>query len=787
MTGDQGVEWLHGWWREAGRLLEASAGTARCPEFRHPFSGAARPLSLTCGFTDLAKAVATSSPGQGATFSGAERRLMDLGGADARWLPADPALPCFPVFEQTDIEHRKARRGADDEVLLSVVLGPVQSFIAAARSLRDLWTGSAILSWLTFRAMGPVIEAHGVDAFVFPVLRGHPLLEGTIGDSATGERVIGLPNRFLASVPASAEGGAQRLARDCEAAARQALEGLAEQVRRGIDRHLAKDWPAWDGRWAEQIATFLSVRAVATPMTALPEELGSLLYPAQGTRPAYSEATKAAAESVPTLREAVDSNWAAWMELSGRMSEAVRSVAPVPAPALAGDPPYPPKCSLLGSLEQMGPGALDRSADFWEVLRARVKPGGVRVRAGERFCAPSLVKRFAVPLGLAKELGLDHEDTRFPDTATVAASDWLAAEPPLNWRELARDSGRPWSGQWLHAGGEGGDPDPDEAPPPEIGEAIRSKIRDRRSGPPPTYYAVLLCDGDAMGDWLSGVGAPALDSLVEDAQARGIGQEPMPVGPAWHATISSTLSAFARHIGPRIVAGCSGTLVYAGGDDLLAVLPARRALDAGWRLRQAFRGVAGPDNHSPWEGWFRFQGEDRDHLTLGPRASLSAGIAIAHIKQDLREVLDTARSAEKAAKSAGRNAVGISFMRRSGEHAMAVAAWDDVAWMEDLMGAFDRGASDRWAYRLRALEPTLSHLPDGALLAEIKRQVNRSEGPTRTALGADGTVTAGEKVAGLFGSYRARRAAVGGPSDRLLRDFLVLCQGASFLTRARDT
>ncbi len=32
-------------------------------------------------------------------------------------------------------------------------LGPVQSFIESARTVRDLWTGSFILSWLTITAM----------------------------------------------------------------------------------------------------------------------------------------------------------------------------------------------------------------------------------------------------------------------------------------------------------------------------------------------------------------------------------------------------------------------------------------------------------------------------------------------------------------------------------------------------------------------------------------------------------------------------------------------------------
>jgi len=43
--------------------------------------------------------------------------------------------------------------GDADKAFLAFSLGPVQSFIESAVSLRDLWSGSYILSWLTWHAM----------------------------------------------------------------------------------------------------------------------------------------------------------------------------------------------------------------------------------------------------------------------------------------------------------------------------------------------------------------------------------------------------------------------------------------------------------------------------------------------------------------------------------------------------------------------------------------------------------------------------------------------------------
>ena len=44
------------------------------------------------------------------------------------------------------------------DAMLSFKIGPVQPFIEAARTLRDLWSGSYLLSWLTAHAMTALFE-----------------------------------------------------------------------------------------------------------------------------------------------------------------------------------------------------------------------------------------------------------------------------------------------------------------------------------------------------------------------------------------------------------------------------------------------------------------------------------------------------------------------------------------------------------------------------------------------------------------------------------------------------
>src|SRR5258708_2391249 len=103
-----------------------------------------------------------------------------------------------------------------DRAFLSFSLGPVQSFIGAARTVRDLWSGSYLLSWLTYRAMKPVLVQHGPEGLVFPDLRHNPLwLRDHDKGPPRDQRALlspCLPNRFLAEVP---EEGASDLARRC--------------------------------------------------------------------------------------------------------------------------------------------------------------------------------------------------------------------------------------------------------------------------------------------------------------------------------------------------------------------------------------------------------------------------------------------------------------------------------------------------------------------------------------------------------------------------------------------
>ena len=69
---------------------------------------------------------------------------------------------------------------------LLMQFGPVQEFISQARSTRDLWSGSYLLSWLVAHAIKTITGGIGPDTILFPALCGQPLTSSVTRNSAGG-------------------------------------------------------------------------------------------------------------------------------------------------------------------------------------------------------------------------------------------------------------------------------------------------------------------------------------------------------------------------------------------------------------------------------------------------------------------------------------------------------------------------------------------------------------------------------------------------------------------------
>lgn len=217
--------------------------------------------------------------------------------------------------------------------------------------------------------------------------------------------------------------------------------------------------------------------------------------------------------------------------------------------------------------------------------------------------------------------------------------------------------------------------------------------------PPSPYFAVLKMDGDKMGDLISRISAKAQ-----------------------HQSFSTALSHFAHDQAPNIIetGRYPARLVYAGGDDVLALVPFRSLLSIAEDLRTCYeQELAGMS------------------AQLGMPIHASTGICVAHHLDPLSRTLRTTNAAEHAAKNHyKRNSLVVTLLRRSGEHTSVGAPWtysrpdgttaSTVALLLSVLEHFEYSRlSPKFAYLVADMAPTMAVLPPAAQIAEIRRLICR--------------------------------------------------------------
>lgn len=207
----------------------------------------------------------------------------------------------------------------------------------------------------------------------------------------------------------------------------------------------------------------------------------------------------------------------------------------------------------------------------------------------------------------------------------------------------------------------------------EAKKALRTFLKEAFGEKKPLpYYALLLADGDHMGK-------------VIDAQET----------PEKHRELSRAQSRFAREA-REIVKEHQGSLIYSGGDDVLALVPLHTVLACARRLAETFR-----------QRLANFKVRDGEKEIC---PTLSVGIVVAHHLAPLSDVLELVRTAEKAAKSIkSKNALAVALSKRSGVKRTVKGAWGTLdqrlEWFIDLHRT--EAIPDGAAYELRDLASQL--------------------------------------------------------------------------------
>lgn len=695
--------------------------------FRHPMSGELLPFHAE--FKSAAQVFDIEKPNQPVLSPETIARLQD---DDTRWrarffthwrlwpkhamendyrmalLPADTRIPDHSIWTHMQVVSALAGCVGEKKVFqpafLKFHLGPVQDFIAAARSIRDLWSGSYLLSWLMAAGMKALTAEVGPDAVIYPNLRGQPIFDlhwraelwnklnitdqKSIWDSLGWQNdsllTPNLPNVFLAVVPADRATDLARKVSDaiqaewkriadsvwseCENAGLTATEGGITEAQR-------------KARFESQISRFLSV---SWQVTAWPDTLECALNLAAGFDPEMpiqkahqrvQTVVNMATKQMPMLdrdgRYYVGGNdgpknqlnnlglgWSVILSLNTWQLDAVRQTRQFAAANTGGWQigTFNNKDVLTGRDEAVAGGATwtERTttmAGAWKFL----------FKHGDWLSAATLVKRVwhVAYLGKAPwELKASSKGFPMPNTRSLAAHEPFARDDDSE-NEMAEES----------------------------------DSSDK-------YFAVLAFDGDEIGKWVSGEKTPQFSSQLADykdssnsqrfgaktyfeqEQFQGFLAAHRPLSPSYHLQFSEALSNFALLCARPIVEAFQGRLIYAGGDDVVALLPADKALACAQALRLAFIGeeVKGADEtvllHRAAPGFLSSDSWKDNHgggrpipfLVPGPNADASVGIAIAHFKSPLQDVVRAAQAAEKRAKKQlGRSAVAVTLFKRSGE------------------------------------------------------------------------------------------------------------------------
>lgn len=795
------------------------------------------------------------------------------------FLPADTRVPDHTIWAHNSLVS--ALQGCVEDgqcrpAFLLFQLGPVQEYIAQARRTLDLWSGSYLLSYLIGCGLRHLALKLGPDHVIFPNLCGQPIFDlllkkevwaeasvqeentdakkSTLWDSLGygGEyarlRLLtpSLPNRFLAIVPA---GHAADIAKEIQTVIRQAHEDIAKAVWKLTSEKLADRVAPYETRFFAQTKRFLDLSwqtlpwpplpAAALALTAhLPEPkdadcqagLQSILHLASKTPREHRDVRNFTCEKFPEgtrstsgrdlggwkdkskLKDdaALDNPGAAWSALYALLNwqlDAVRQTRAWKAWNVGGWSVglEHNKDSLNGREEALLNLATGEVSDSDIELLNKAFGVNHLFKKGEILGASTLIKRLWPTAWLQPFHGFPRGDFSMPDT-----------------RDIAR--GKPFA-----MSGDDDTPGDDE----------------RQS-----YFAVLAFDGDEMGKWVSGThpnmpklreqlahymegGRPkgARVYFEENAALKPLLDQPRPLTPSFHLQLSEMLGNFSNVCARRIVEAFNGRLIYSGGDDVLALAPADRALACAQALRAAFRGnpVVLKTLVGAWKagnrvesklfadeqpGFIRLhpealsiEGEPKGFPAIvpGPAADASVGITIAHFKSPLQDVVRAAQAAEKRAKKQlGRSAVAVTLFKRSGETIEWGCKWDGggLELYRVIAEALDAGKlSGKFPYRFAELlspyltestplltaagtvQPVTAFRADEVIQQEFKHTLDRQRGP---AFPSD--MEARERLLAslttALASYLDNLAS--NSTEEQLRAIIGLCQTVAFAHRTRS-
>jgi len=690
----------------------------------------------------------------------------NIGGLGALWhrMPADSRFPDHSIWQHnalcSAIYSCMEMAGKPEDVGLMVFsITPVQGFIARARKMRDFWTGSVLLSWLAFEGLRWVIENLGADHILYPSLIDQPLVNAYLEKEwrVSGQfkpalwknqpsEIASLPNKFLFLLPF---GKAEEIALEIKGFIEKHWKDMVsltlaylvekKEIKDDEKDYLGKMFDRqtrhfWEFQWAasrlidhsgkDELTRLLDEKAFSRQFAYL-EAIHPVLE-----KKGYSKSNSSRGILYSTSHHLVQSALAA-----GKSKKAAR---------LAEEPGE--KCQMCGEFEvlhdqsctvQSASNYKKNIAGFWNKF---IKDNDFN--ENERLCSMCFIKRYA-PRALRKDEA--HVlNSFFGDADAFPSTTEMALAPYFKRHKISDARKKKEIAQNLHDN-------------EERVKGANFKNQDK-------YYALLMMDGDHMGKLINGetiastwqnimhpeIAARLMktdfDPLYRDVWRKIYEKDALKkrlVTPAIHAAISEALGDFSIYGVAPIIKKYGGRLIYAGGDDVCAFLPAQNALSAAHEIKDyyvsAFHLIDLERNTTPIDSnWKPQPGKLSVNLGKGEEISISAAILICHHKESLTQMISAAQYLLKkeAKEKAGRNACAVELRKRHGGSRVFARKWDDGSWhaFENIikLTGGDRELSHSLLYRLETLRPGIAAIIGsnenikGNLIKFIAQQIKRS-------------------------------------------------------------
>lgn len=511
--------------------------------------------------------------------------------------------------------------------VLTLSIGPVQSMIAAARRSRDLWAGSWLLSELA-KAVARNLHENGAE-LVFPYV-------GKNADLLKENREFSVGNKIQVVIKDKSQAEMLAIADKAKQAANAHFIETAQQVWANLGKHAHQ---LRENIWQAQQNDYVEVQYAWAAFSGSHDD-------------DYLRASQLAGQTLAARK-------------------ATRDFEPLAVNAWAEPHFGLPKSSLDGARETVLP----------ENVRALRKK--LHLSDSEQLDCLGVVKR------------LCGDPDQFTPITRVAAHDWIEqikthayfdsvkqAYELLVKNELAtRVCGNegiyadfPYDGQFLYSSRLAAERERSKAN--EADQSLLDNLQAalkpiwREFGEPCPYFAMLLADGDRMGE------------LLDKAETKEN-----------HQAITQALSEFAQSV-PEIMRQNQAQCIYSGGDDVLGFATLTDSVKCAEDLQEKFSGSLK---------------NIANELGAENPPTLSVGLAICHINTPLGTVRALAKRAEKIAKGDNsdqpRNALGITLAVRSGSTSDMRLRWDDTAALaafSEWILAYRKGdLSSRVAYDCR--------------------------------------------------------------------------------------